>query len=535
VVLATALTVSQIVEIDNYLTAFLPTNALRTITTFTATAAQTTFSVTYTQGLIDVYYNGSCLAQSEYTATNGTSIVLATACQVNDIVVVYAYSYAVGAYSGIGGSGTINTIPKFTASSTIGNSAITDDGTTVTLVSRALSGVGATFSGNLGINTSTPDILGYGTKTFGILGVGSDFPNMQIGIPGTSAATTDVMGDINFYSRNGTGAVVSRSLIRSGLDGATNSNYFSFFTMNAGTLAERFKIASNGSISNSNAPASNYAFQILGNSGTGVSYGSVIQAGTNSSDVSLDVRNYSGTTLLRVRGDGNVGIGTSSPSTFLHVLGSNTSGRGQLCIQSNNASNAAKATWYYDTTQQGEIGTTGGDFYALAVNNFPFYAGGSERMRITSGGNVLIGTTTDNGFNFVGATDGKHSYLGNTMQISANDYGGTERQSAIGIAEWANQTNPVINLASIFPRISMSSRALGVLVQITTNSSSSDMCSALVLFARSSNGTWSAETLGNIQIGGLVLTGRSGSGTSITLNFSQANFGSATITIMNRA
>jgi hypothetical protein len=75
-------------------------------------------------------------------------------------------------------------------------------------------------------------------------------------------------------------------------------------------------------------------------------------------------------------------------------LGSNTTDRGQLSIQSNNASNAAKATWYYNTTNQGEIGTTGSDFYALAVNNFAFYAGGSERMRITSGGEVGIGTST---------------------------------------------------------------------------------------------------------------------------------------------
>jgi hypothetical protein len=146
VALAAGLAAGNIVEIDNLLTAYLPTNALRTITTFTATAGQTTFSVTYTQGLIDVFYNGSNLAQSEYTATNGTSIILATACQLNDIVVVYAYSYSVGAYSGIGGSGTINTIPKFTAASTIGDSAITDNGTTVTLVSRALSGTSASFS-----------------------------------------------------------------------------------------------------------------------------------------------------------------------------------------------------------------------------------------------------------------------------------------------------------------------------------------------------------------------------------------------------
>jgi hypothetical protein len=131
--MAAGLAAGNIVEIDNLLTAYLPTNALRTITTFTASAGQTTFSVSYTQGLIDVFYNGSNLAQSEYTATNGTSIILATACQLNDIVVVYAYSYSVGAYSGIGGSGTTNYVPKFTASSSIGNSIIQDNGSTITI------------------------------------------------------------------------------------------------------------------------------------------------------------------------------------------------------------------------------------------------------------------------------------------------------------------------------------------------------------------------------------------------------------------
>jgi len=110
-----------------------------------------------------------------------------------------------------------------------------------------------------------------------------------------------------------------------------------------------------------------------------------------------------------INNSGNVGIGTSSPQTFLHVLGSNTSGRGQLCIQSNNASNAAKATWYYDTTQQGEIGTTGGDFYALAVNNFPFYAGGSERMRITIDGYVGIGTSSPT----------EHLHINNPIGVAA--------------------------------------------------------------------------------------------------------------------
>jgi hypothetical protein len=47
------------------------------------------------------------------------------------------------------GTGTTNTLPKFTGSTTIGDSAITDNGTTVTLVSRALSGTSATFSSSV--------------------------------------------------------------------------------------------------------------------------------------------------------------------------------------------------------------------------------------------------------------------------------------------------------------------------------------------------------------------------------------------------
>jgi hypothetical protein len=91
---------------------------------------------------------------------------------------------------------------------------------------------------------------------------------------------------------------------------------------------------------------------------------------------------------------GNVGIGTNSPSTFLHVLGSNTTGRGQLCIQSNNVSNAARASWYYNTTLQGNIGTTSGDFYVEAINNLQLLAGGSQRMTLDGSGNVSIANGT---------------------------------------------------------------------------------------------------------------------------------------------
>jgi len=57
----------------------------------TAGAAQTTFTVSggYTVGQIVVYLNGVLLPSSEFTATNGTSIILATASVAGDILTTY--------------------------------------------------------------------------------------------------------------------------------------------------------------------------------------------------------------------------------------------------------------------------------------------------------------------------------------------------------------------------------------------------------------------------------------------------------------
>ena len=66
---------------------------------YTATASQTTFTgadsnsktLAYDAGFIDVYLNGVKLANSDYTATSGSSIVLANGAAVNDILMIVAY------------------------------------------------------------------------------------------------------------------------------------------------------------------------------------------------------------------------------------------------------------------------------------------------------------------------------------------------------------------------------------------------------------------------------------------------------------
>ena len=70
-------------------------------------------------------------------------------------------------------------------------------------------------------------------------------------------------------------------------------------------------------LGNANANAA----QIKGSSTSGQSYGALVLAGTNSSDAAFRVYNQAGSTpYMFVRGDGNIGIGTASPSSLTTLL-----------------------------------------------------------------------------------------------------------------------------------------------------------------------------------------------------------------------
>jgi len=91
-----------------------------TRTSFTATGGQTTFTVTYTVGYVEVFLNGVLLNASDYTASNGTSVVLATAAASGDIVETIAFSVSsVGTASNISG-GAASQIVYQTGTNTTG-------------------------------------------------------------------------------------------------------------------------------------------------------------------------------------------------------------------------------------------------------------------------------------------------------------------------------------------------------------------------------------------------------------------------------
>ena len=70
--------------------------ASKTVSFYTATSLQTTFNATYTVGYVDVYVNGVKLSESEYIATNGTSIVLNTGATSGDIVEIIGFEMLLG-------------------------------------------------------------------------------------------------------------------------------------------------------------------------------------------------------------------------------------------------------------------------------------------------------------------------------------------------------------------------------------------------------------------------------------------------------
>ena len=64
--------------------------------TYTATASQTTFAITYNVGAVDVYRNGvKQVNGTDFTATNGTSVVFTSGLPVGDVVDLVGYG-AVG-------------------------------------------------------------------------------------------------------------------------------------------------------------------------------------------------------------------------------------------------------------------------------------------------------------------------------------------------------------------------------------------------------------------------------------------------------
>jgi len=128
--------------------------ASKTVTKYTATADQTTFAATYALGYVDVFLNGVKLAEDQYTASNGTSIVLDEGAAVDDIIEIVAFNFTTGAS---GGATAFATRSGFSTSSGISTESVRAG-----LATEAISAGIATFATTAGVSTQVSGYLGVG-------------------------------------------------------------------------------------------------------------------------------------------------------------------------------------------------------------------------------------------------------------------------------------------------------------------------------------------------------------------------------------
>jgi hypothetical protein len=291
------------------------------------------------------------------------------------------------------GTGTTNTLPKFTGASAIGNSNITDSGTLISLGSNSfisgLLGIGAGPLTGYAIRISK-DITGLATS-YGIVNDGTVLSDVTSNayyyrsIASTQAATFT----LNFLHHNfasqgtfGAGSTVTSQIgfhAASSLIGATN-NFGFYGNIPSGT--NRWNLYMNGSAANylagqlliGTTTTSTFALDISGGFRSVVSNARSITSTSNSTTL--------GTALL-------TNNGSTTYVNTLDMLAPNLT--------------ATQSVAFTLGTAASLNNTVGFNFYNAGAGStsnaatFTFY-GGSPLLWLRANGNMHLGTATDSGF-----------------------------------------------------------------------------------------------------------------------------------------
>ena len=196
---------------------------LRTSTSFTATPGQTSFSATYSIGFVDVYINGVKLTNTEFVATNGTSIVLNDSCFGSESIEIIAFEVEYPlTFSGI-------TLQEEGSVVGTGIDAINFVGDAVTAISV---GAGSTIFVNaqLPLTSSSNVVVGIITATSGFVGninssgvsTVTSLVATNINASGIITATSGFVGNINSSGVSTVTSLVATNINASGIITATN-------------------------------------------------------------------------------------------------------------------------------------------------------------------------------------------------------------------------------------------------------------------------------------------------------------------------
>ena len=154
----------------------------RTVGLQTATANQTSFPFTYNVGFLDVYINGVKLTTNEFTATNGTSVVLNDGAFVGDQVQFISFNTTASGGGG-GGSGITDVVQD--ASPQLGGN--------LDLNSKIINGSGnIDYTGNLKISGVATATTFVGNLTGNVTGNTSGSSGSCTGNSATATEATNV-------------------------------------------------------------------------------------------------------------------------------------------------------------------------------------------------------------------------------------------------------------------------------------------------------------------------------------------------------
>lgn len=359
---------------------------------FTATASQTTFATSgYQPGYIRVYLNGVLLASSEYTATNGSDVVLGTGATLNDVVVVHIFNPFEAAFFNSLSSDVAMNGYKFTAFTSTG----IDDNATATAI---------TIDGSQGVGIGSAPISGYdltvanstGSKLILSSSAGGTelyFDNSGANLQWVKSDRT--AGDLRFGTAN-----TERMRIDS-------SGKLGVGTSSISGDADRMHVDSAGTntmlvegAGTSQMFSYHDGLGVGWADGPGATYGNLIYFNTSANAMQFIVN---GSERARIDSSGNVGIGTSSAVSILDVRASSP----VVQVRTTNASGNA-------TLRLDGLASNGADLAVVNLKAIPEGAspassfvietrnsGGtiSEAARIDSSGVFMVGKTASGSSN----------------------------------------------------------------------------------------------------------------------------------------